>query len=97
VRDAALLIGHFKPRTRTDLLDPELRPHAEFALGGNLRLSPLAAALALDHVRRLDQLRTAKLANVSVLDDAISGRLRSFAAFGERVNGTQSRGNSPWG
>jgi len=88
VRDAALLIGHFKPRTRTDLLDPELRPHAEFALGGNLRLSPLAAALALDHVRCLDRLRTAKLANVSVLDEAVAGRLWPFAASGERVNGT---------
>ena len=68
VRDAAMLIAHFKPRTRTGLLDASLASHAEFALGGNSRLSPLAAILALDHLSRLRELSDAKLANIEVLD-----------------------------
>lgn len=75
IRDLALLIGHFKPRTRVDVLSPELRSYAEFALGGNLRLSPLAAALALDHLRSLDALSDARCANATVIDQALDGLL----------------------
>lgn len=70
IRDLALLIGHYKPRTRVHIVTESLRRYAEFALGGNLRLSPLAAALALDHVRTLDVIAEGRCANAAVLDEA---------------------------
>lgn len=75
VHDRAMLIGHFKPRTRTDLLTEDLKAYAEVGLGGNLRMSPLSAALALDHLVRIDELCKARCANVRALDAAIADLL----------------------
>lgn len=75
VHDRAMLVGHFKPRTRTDLLTEDLRAYAEVGLGGNLRMSPLSAALALDHLVRIDELSQARCANVRALDAAVADRL----------------------
>ena len=88
VWDAALLIGHFKPRPRADLVDPQLRRHAEFGLGGNLCMSPLAALLAIDHMSRLTELSAAKIANVAVLDEAVGTGLVPVRTTDHRVNGT---------
>jgi len=88
VRDTALLVGHFKPRARSDVRNPGLRAHAEFGLGGNLRMSPFAAVLALDHFSRLDELRKAKLGNVAVLNEALDGRLVPLRSPAGRENGT---------
>ena len=54
--DMACLIGHFKQRVRASVLDSRLRALEDFALGGNLRISPLAAVLAYGHLRRLSEL-----------------------------------------
>lgn len=88
VRDIALLLGHFKPRTRRDILTPELRRYAEFALGGNLRISPLSAALALDHITRLADLSDARRANVDVLNEAFQDLLDPVSTPHPRANGT---------
>ena len=88
IRDLAVLIGHFKPRTRTDLLSEELRRYAEFALGGNLRLSPVAAALALDHLNNIEQLSTDRQTNVDILDSAFRGPLEPVRTNPPRVNAT---------
>jgi dTDP-4-amino-4,6-dideoxygalactose transaminase len=87
-RDSALLIGHFKPRSRAEISSSELRSQAEFGLGGNLRMSPLAAVLALDHLAALEDVVAAKLANVAVLDRALADRLVPLATSPDRVNGT---------
>lgn len=86
VRDIALMTGHFKPRTRTDVLTASLRPYAEFALGGNLRLSPFAAVLALDHLTRLEELSTRRRANVAVIDEQLAGLLVPLRAPSPREN-----------
>lgn len=86
VRDIALMIGHFKPRTRTDVLTEELLPYAEFALGGNLRLSPMAAILALDHLRTLESASRARCDNIAVLDQHLEDLLIPVRAPGPRTN-----------
>ncbi len=86
VRDVALLTGHFKPRTRTDILTAELRPYAEFALGGNLRLSPLSAVLALDHLTRLEELSAQRCTNVAIVDNYLAGLLVPLRPPAPRVN-----------
>jgi len=78
LRDSALLVGHFKPRSRTVSGIAALRAQAEFGLGGNLRLSPLSAVLALDHLTRLDELAAAKLANIALIDEALAGHLQQI-------------------
>lgn len=85
-RDLALMVGHFKPRTRTDLLSEGLRPGAEFALGGNLRVSPLAAILALDHLRTIDEVTKARCANVAVVDELLDGLLIPVRSSAPRLN-----------
>ncbi|WP_199421590.1 DegT/DnrJ/EryC1/StrS family aminotransferase [Actinotalea solisilvae] len=88
VRDLALLIGHFKPRTRTDVRTEDLRRYAEFALGGNLRLSPMAAVLAMDHLCSLDAISRARCHNVDVLDDHLAGLLEPVRSPEPRHNRT---------
>lgn len=88
LRDLALLIGHFKPRTRIDVRLPELAQYAEFALGGNLRLSPLSAILALDHLNCLDELSRIRDSNVAVLDSVFDGPLVRVRTRPPRTNGT---------
>jgi perosamine synthetase len=88
VRDIALLIGHFKPRSRVGLLNKDLHAYAEFALGGNLRLSPIAAALALDHLRNLAVLSRDRQKNVSLLVEAFNGLLELVRVPEPRENKT---------
>lgn len=87
-RDLAVLTGHFKPRTRTDILTTDLRRYAEVALGGNLRMSPLAAVLALDHLKTLDVRANERCRNVEVLDAGLGGLLEPVRAPAPRVNRT---------
>jgi dTDP-4-amino-4,6-dideoxygalactose transaminase len=88
VHDLAMLTGHSKPRTRHDLRTMMLRRYAEFALGGNLRMSPFAAVLALDHAERLDDLSAHRLHNVAVLDAALEGLLDTIDVPPDRFNGS---------
>lgn len=88
VRDIALLTGHFKPRARTDLLTEDLRRFAEIALGGNLRISPLSATLALDHLHSLHDLSRCRRANAEILDEGLQNVLTPVRTTGERQNQT---------
>ncbi len=65
-----------------------LRAQAEYGLGGNLRMSPLSAALALDHLARLDDIAGAKQANIALIDEALAGRLLPVPALPGAVNRT---------
>jgi len=82
IYDTALMVAHTKPRTRLEFEGSTEAQYAELALGGNLRMSPLAATLALDHLARLDELAIARVENAEVLADAllpIAEPLRSSA------------------
>jgi dTDP-4-amino-4,6-dideoxygalactose transaminase len=72
VYETALLVGHMKPRTRREFAGRPEAPFSELGLGGNLRMSPLAALLALDHLARLDELGTARVRNAAILDAALA-------------------------
>lgn len=54
--EIACIIGHAKQRVRASVSDIHLRALEDFSLGGNLRISPLAAVLAYGHLRRLSEL-----------------------------------------
>jgi dTDP-4-amino-4,6-dideoxygalactose transaminase len=60
VHDIATLTSTFQGRPARHVLDPQLRHLADVGLGGNLRMSPVAAVLALSHLRALPDLVAAK-------------------------------------
>lgn len=61
--DTACLLGHFKQR-RGSLTTPDRAALADVGLGGNLRISPLAAVLAGSHLAELDEITARKARNV---------------------------------
>jgi dTDP-4-amino-4,6-dideoxygalactose transaminase len=65
--ELACLLSSFKQRSELTVRDPRLRPLADVGLGGNLRISPVAAVLAASHLRRLPELTAAKRHNASRL------------------------------
>ncbi|MBX7266335.1 DegT/DnrJ/EryC1/StrS family aminotransferase [Micromonospora sp. Llam7] len=69
--DLACLLSSFRQRSRLTVRDPALRRLADVGLGGNLRISPVAAVLASSHLRRLDELVAAKARNASALVAAL--------------------------
>jgi perosamine synthetase len=73
--ETALMIGHNKPRTRREFAGTPEASHAELALGGNLRMSPVSAVLALDHLTRMDNLSAARIENAKVLSEALAPHL----------------------
>ena len=60
VFDVACLVGHCKQRARASTLDPRLRALDDFGLGANMRMSPLAAVLAQEHLANLVALGSEK-------------------------------------
>ncbi|BCT74193.1 aminotransferase DegT [Sinomonas cyclohexanicum] len=70
--ETALMVGHSKPRTRREFAGAPEAPHAELGLGGNLRMSPLAAVLILDHLSRVEELSDARVENAGVLEEALA-------------------------
>ncbi len=72
--DLACLLSAFQQRSRLSVRDERLRLLADVGLGGNLRMSPVAAVLASSHARRLDELVAAKARNIGRLRDGLSHR-----------------------
>jgi dTDP-4-amino-4,6-dideoxygalactose transaminase len=68
--DTACLLGHFKQRRRS-LTTPARAALADVGLGGNLRISPIAAVLAESHLARLDQIMATKAPNVRAMADLL--------------------------
>jgi len=58
--EIACLFTSFRQRPRASVHDPALRAFADVGLGGNLRISPIAALLASSHLRRLPELVAVK-------------------------------------
>jgi perosamine synthetase len=72
VYQRAVLFGQPKPRAMRDVTDIRLRMYAKTGLGANLRGTPIAAALALDHLDRLSETLATKTANLEMLGRAIA-------------------------
>lgn len=73
--DTACLLGHFKQRRRS-VTRPGRAALADVGLGGNLRISPLAAVLAHSHLAELEEIVATKARNVNAmmeLVDALPG------------------------
>jgi perosamine synthetase len=67
----ACLFANFRHRTDLTIDRPGYAPFLETGLGGNFRVSPVAAVLALEHLRSLDAMVARRQANMDVLLDAI--------------------------
>ncbi|GIH25280.1 aminotransferase DegT [Acrocarpospora phusangensis] len=65
--DLACLLSSFQQRSAETVIDPRLRGLADVGLGGNLRITPIAAVLAASHARRLPELVAAKQRNARAL------------------------------
>ena len=72
--DLACLLSAFQQRSRLTVGDEGLRRLADIGLGGNLRISPVAALLATSHARRLDELVAAKARNIGALREVLCRR-----------------------
>jgi dTDP-4-amino-4,6-dideoxygalactose transaminase len=70
--EIACLLGNFRPRSRNSVNDDRLRNFVETGLGGNLRISPIAAVLATSHLNQLDELVATKSANARRLLHGLS-------------------------
>jgi perosamine synthetase len=68
--DTGLLLGHFKQRRRS-LTTPARAALADVGLGGNLRISPLAAVLAHSHLAELDEIMATKTLNVGAMSELL--------------------------
>lgn len=71
VYDLGCLLSSFKQRSRASIRRPEVAALADVGLGGNLRISPIAAVLALSHLTALDELVARKQANAARLERAV--------------------------
>jgi perosamine synthetase len=65
--DIACLLSAFKQRSRSSIRRPGVRALADTGLGGNLRMSPVAAVLALSHL-----VVATKQANAAALERALT-------------------------
>jgi perosamine synthetase len=71
--EIACLLANFRPRTRHTVHDPHLRNLVETGLGGNFRISPVAAVLALSHLAELDRMAEVRDRNARRLLAGLTG------------------------
>jgi perosamine synthetase len=69
----ACLLANFRHRTDLTIDAPGYEPLLTTGLGGNFRMSPIAAILAQSHLDALGRLVATRIANVSALVDGIAG------------------------
>jgi perosamine synthetase len=81
VYQRAVLFGQPKPRAMRDVSNKRLNIYAKTGLGANLRGTPIAAALALDHLDRLSETIETKTANLELLDRAIAVHLPGLTSL----------------
>jgi perosamine synthetase len=67
IYDRATLLGHFRKRSRETVRTPFYKQFTNTGYGANLRVSPMAAVLAHDHLSRLDDLIAKKTENLQRL------------------------------
>jgi perosamine synthetase len=72
VYDRACLLGHFRRRSRETVKTPSYAAFSNTGYGANLRASPVAAVLALSHLRQLDSLIDRKRQNLERLSAGLA-------------------------
>jgi perosamine synthetase len=73
IYERALMLGHFGKRIKEEVAAPELRPFLETGFGQKYRMHPLAAAIANQQIRRLDDRNEQRRRNLEFLADLLSG------------------------
>jgi perosamine synthetase len=73
VYERALLLGHFGRRAKDEVQRPELASFAETGFGQKYRMHPLAAAIALEQLRKLDTHNARRGANLNLLTRLLTG------------------------
>jgi perosamine synthetase len=75
IYDRALIFGQPKHRATAHLNDASLKPFTESGFGVNLRGSPLAAILVIDHLQRLQETIAIKNKNLAKFEAVMSPAL----------------------
>jgi dTDP-4-amino-4,6-dideoxygalactose transaminase len=73
--ERAVVLGHPRSRALSVVTNEQLIPYAKSGLGANFRGTPIAAALALDHLKRLDETIAVKNDNLNALITCIGESL----------------------
>ena len=71
VYERALMLGHFGRRVKDEVLSEELRPFVHTGFGHKYRMHPLAAAIALQQLRRLDYRNEQRRENLDLLSSLL--------------------------
>jgi dTDP-4-amino-4,6-dideoxygalactose transaminase len=71
VYERALMLGHFGRRVKDEVIDDELRPFVETGFGHKYRMHPLAAAIALAQLQRLDERNERRRENLEFLSSLL--------------------------
>ncbi|UZN02965.1 aminotransferase class I/II-fold pyridoxal phosphate-dependent enzyme [Cellulomonas sp. S1-8] len=71
IADRAILAGHYRDRARADVRDAGLRAFWESGYGLKLRMSPFNAIVALESLRRFDDLARQRQDALGHLNDAL--------------------------
>ena len=97
--ERALILGQPKHRAKTQIKNKTLRLYLGSGLGANLRGTPIAAALALDHLERLPRTISIKNQNISKLNEALNKYLpdlNSPIRQNQFDSGTWYKLHCPW-
>jgi perosamine synthetase len=71
VYERALMLGHFGRRVKDEIRSDGLRPFVDTGFGHKYRMHPLAAAIALEQLRRLDERNEQRRENLDLLSRLI--------------------------
>jgi len=73
IYERALMLGHFGKRVKEEVADPALLPFVQTGFGHKYRMHPLAAAIANEQIRRLDNRNEQRRRNLELLADLLCG------------------------
>jgi dTDP-4-amino-4,6-dideoxygalactose transaminase len=71
IYERSLLLGHFGRRVKDEVAGEELRPFVETGFGHKYRMHPLAAAIALRQLERLDGIIARRRRNLELLSSLL--------------------------
>jgi perosamine synthetase len=88
IYERALAFGQPKPRAKAIIKDEKLRAYLGTGFGANLRGSPIAAALAIDHLNRLPETISIKNKNLLKLSKALQDYLPDLVSPTRKIEVT---------
>ena len=97
--ERALVFGQPKHRAKMQIQDKTLQSYLRTGLGANLRGTPIAAALAMDHLERLPSTISIKNQNISKLSTALNRYLPDLkppVRFSQFDSGTWYKFHCSW-